>query len=138
MTIKSVGIIGYGAFGALVDTLLGRFAPHIVVKVYAREKKLDNERFFTLAETAKCDALVLSVPIHAFEEVLKKVLRILRKDTLIVDVATVKVHTAALLKRLANGRRYIATHPMWGPESYEKRKGDISGFRTVICDHTLP
>src|SRR6185295_16965138 len=57
--------------------------------------------------------------------------------TIIVDVATVKVHTVSLLKKLAKGRRYVATHPVWGPESYEKRGGDVAGFRIVMTDGTL-
>ena len=138
MELKTVGIVGYGAFGALVAGLLERFAPELEVKVYAPEKKADGETFFTLAEVAKCDAVILAVPIHAFEEVLAKILPLARKDTIIVDVATVKVHTAVLLRKLAKGRPYISTHPVWGPESYEKRAGDISGFRIVIADHTLP
>jgi len=137
MQIKTVGIVGYGAFGALAHTLLGRFAPEVKVRVYAPEKKADGQTFFSLAEVAKCDAVILAVPIHAFEEVLKKVLPLTRKDTVIIDVATVKVHTAALLKKMAKGRPYISTHPVWGPESYEKRGGDVAGFRIVMVDGTL-
>lgn len=136
--VKTVGIVGYGAFGRLVRTLLNRFASDIEVRVYAHDRKLDHKTFFSLAETAKSDAVILAVPIVAFEEVLKKVLPLARKDTLIVDVATVKSHTTSLLRRLAKGRRYIATHPVWGPESYEKRQGDIRGFRIVVAAHTLP
>ena len=136
--IKTVGIIGHGAFGTLVQTLLNRFAPEVQVRIYAREKKPDNKTFFPLSEVAKSDAVVLAVPIHAFEEVLKKILPLTRKETVIVDVATVKVHTVRLLKKFAKGRRWIAAHPVWGPESYEKRGGDITGFRIVMCDGTLP
>src|SRR3989338_3826764 len=137
MELKTVGIVGYGAFGALARALLRRFAPEVGVKIFAPEKKADGQTFFTLADVAKSDALILAVPIHAFEEVLKKVLPLARKDTIIVDVATVKVHTAALLKKLAEGRSYISTHPVWGPESYEKRGGDVKGFRIVMTDGTL-
>ncbi|MCR4281037.1 MAG: prephenate dehydrogenase/arogenate dehydrogenase family protein [Candidatus Kaiserbacteria bacterium] len=92
---------------------------------------------YTHEDTAKCDAVILAVPIHAFEEVLAKIVPLAGKDTVIVDIATVKVHTAGLLKKLAKGHRYLATHPMWGPESYEKRAGDVKGFRIVMTDGTL-
>ena len=68
---------------------------------------------------------------------LAKIVPLVGKDTVIVDIATVKVHTVGLLKKLAKGHRYIATHPMFGPESYEKRAGDIKGFRIVMTDGTL-
>jgi len=138
MRLRTVGIVGYGAFGALLHTLIGRFASDIAVRIHSRDRKPDGKTFFSLAETAKSDMLILAVPISAFGEVLKKVLPLMRKDTVLVDVATVKVHTVNLLKKLAKGRRYIATHPVWGPESYEKRGGDVRGFRIVITAHTLP
>ncbi len=137
MELKTVGIVGYGAFGALAHTLIERFAPGISVKVYAPEKKPDRKVFFSFEEVANCNAVVLAVPIHAFEEVLKKLLPIAPVETIIVDVATVKVYTTDLLKKFATGRRYVATHPVWGPESYEKRSGDVSGFRIVMTDGTL-
>lgn len=137
MGIKTVGIIGHGSFGALACTLFERFAPSVEVRVFSQEQKPDNKKFFSLAETAACDAVILAVPIHAFEEVLAKVVPLAAKDTVIVDIATVKVHTVGLLKKLAKGRRYIAAHPMFGPESYEKRAGNVKGFRIVMTDGTL-
>src|SRR3989338_7801122 len=134
MEIKTVGIIGHGAFGALVETLLQRFAPSIEVRAYDTKK---GKSSVSLAEAATCDAVVLSVPISEFENTLKEAVPLTLTDTVIVDVSTVKVHTTALLKKFAEGRRYIATHPVWGPESYEKRGGDIKGFRIVMTDGTL-
>lgn len=138
MQVKTVGIVGYGAFGALAHKLLNRFASDIAVKVYTLEKGLDGKTFFSLEEVAKTDAVILAVPIHVFEATLKKILPLVRKETIVVDVATVKSYTTALLERFARGRRYIAAHPVWGPESYEKRGGDARGFRIVVSAHTLP
>src|SRR3989304_4444894 len=111
MTIGSVGIIGYGAFGKLLYTLVERFAPSVQIRVFSPREKPDGTKFFTLAETAQADAVVLAVPIHAFEDVLKEVLPQIRKDTVVVYIATIKVHTAGILKRVAGNQPYIATHP---------------------------
>lgn len=138
MKIQSVGIAGYGAFGAFVHVLLTRFAPDIQVRVHSSRNAPDGETFFSAEDVAECDALVFAVPISAFEETLVKFLPLMRADTIIVDVATVKMHTVEILKRLAGDRHYIATHPMFGPESYEKKAQDVSGFRIVIADSTLP
>lgn len=135
---RSVGILGFGAFGALTRTLIERFAPSVQVKVYSSRHEPDGESFFSLEDACASDAVVLCVPIRHFEETLQRVLPLMREDTIIVDVATVKVHTVEVLKRLAPGRPFIATHPMFGPESYQKRAGDVSGFRIVIAEHTLP
>jgi prephenate dehydrogenase len=135
--LRSVGIVGYGAFGAFAHKLVMRFAPFVEVRICSRSHPPDGARFSTLEDAASSDAVVLATPIAAFEETLMRVLPHLRDDSVIVDVATVKMHTTALLKRHAAGRRYLATHPMFGPQSYEKQGKDVAGFRIVVTEHTL-
>ncbi len=137
MEIKSVGIIGYGHFGALVETLVRRFAPSLELRIHSEHHPADGKTFFELKDVAVSDAVVFTVPISAFEESLTQALPLMGKDTVIVDVATVKVHTVEVLKRLAGAHKYIATHPVWGPESYAKLNGDVNGFRIVMTDGTL-
>lgn len=136
ITPFSVGIVGYGAFGALLHTLFVRFAPEVQVRIFSSRKVPDGETFFALEEVAQCDAVILAVPIRAFEETLVRIIPLTRSDTMIVDVATVKEHTENLLKKYAPGR-FIATHPMWGPESYKKKGESVEGFRIVVTAHTL-
>ena len=137
MRIDSIGIVGYGAFGTLLHALIRRFAPGVSVRIHSSRHAPDGQTFFSLEDAAVCDALILAVPIRAFEDTVAKVIPLMGAATVLVDVATVKVHTAEVLKGLASGRKYIATHPMWGPESYEKRGHDVTGFRIVITDSTL-
>jgi len=137
MEIRTVGIVGYGNFGAFVHVLLKRYAPDIIIRAYDPKFTADNKTFFPLSEVSACDVVILAVPINAFESVVKKILPHLAKESVLVDVSTIKVHTLKILKKLAKGRRYISTHPMWGPESYKKREGDVSGFRIVIAGHSL-
>jgi len=133
----TVGIIGYGAFGRLTHELLARHAPNVAIRIASSRHTPDGKTFFSFKDACASDALILAVPIHAFESTLRKVLPNMGERTVLIDVATVKTHTAKLLKKYARGRRYIATHPMFGPESYAKTKGDVSGYRIVITDHTL-
>lgn len=137
MQVKTIGIVGYGAFGTLVEKLILRFAPDISLRIYAPERKPNKKRFFTLREVAQCDAIVLAVPIAKFEDALTRLVPLTKRNAILVDVTTVKVHTVNLLRKLAKGRRYIATHPVWGPESYKKRGGDVKGFRIIVAEHTL-
>ncbi|KND47972.1 MAG: arogenate dehydrogenase (NADP+), plant [Parcubacteria bacterium C7867-004] len=138
MTPRSIGIIGYGDFGRFLEALAKRYAPEIVVRVFSRSKEPDNERFFSLEDTAACDIVIIAVSIRAFEETLKKVLPLLSPESILVEVNTVKVMPVRLLRELAKGQRYIATHPMFGPYSFEKQGGSLEGLRLVIADHTLP
>ncbi len=136
--IQSVGIIGYGNFGAFVRELLQRFAPEVSVKVFTPEKAVDGKTFFSREEVAVCDAVLFAVPIREYESALKDTVPLMKQEGVIVDVATVKMHTVELVKKYSSGRPYIATHPMFGPESYAKRNKDVANFRIVIAEHTLP
>lgn len=137
MQIKTIGIIGHGAFGAYVVELLGRFAPEVAVRVYSRRATVDSETFYSLADTAAADAVLMCCPIHEYEETLMQLLTHVRNNTVIVDVATVKVHTSHLLRDLASRQAFISTHPMFGPESDKKNNSDVTGFRIVVTNHTL-
>lgn len=134
----TIGIIGYGSFGAFLEVLIRRFAPSVTIKIYSSRFAPDGTKFFTLAEAAACDAVILSVPIAVFEDTLVKVLPLMKKEGVIVDVATVKVHTVQLLKKYAPNQPYLATHPMFGPESYAKKGGEVAGLRIVMTDGTIP
>jgi prephenate dehydrogenase len=133
MEIQTVGIIGYGNFGKLVETLVKRFAPGITVRVYDPAHATSS----ALSEVASSDIVVLAVPIAAYESVITEILPHVRPDTVLVDIATVKVHTTSLLERLAPYQSRISAHPMFGPESYAKTDGDVRGFRIIMTGHTL-
>lgn len=136
--IRSIGLIGYGHFGVFLHTLAERFLPETTLKVYARRKTPDGKLFFPLEEAAACDAVVLSVPISSYETVLGQVVPHLRDDTVLIDVATIKKYTGDLVRAAAGDRPFVATHPMFGPESYAKRDGDVAGLRIVVTESTLP
>jgi len=136
--MQSLGIIGHGDFGRFLETLAKRYLPGIAVRVYARKAAPDGARFFSLEETCQSDLVIIAVSIRAFEEMLLKVVPLLGLRSILVDVATVKMHPAQLLRRHAGNRTWAATHPMFGPYSFEKQGGNLKGLRLVIAEHTLP
>ena len=136
--VKTVGIIGYGQFGAFVHTLGQRFFPDIEYKIYSRRAEIDSQTFFSLEEAAQCDVLILCGSLGGYEEQLKAVVARMRVDSVLVDIATVKKHTEDLFQRYAADRQYICTHPMFGPASYQKQNEDVTGFRIVLTQSTLP
>ncbi len=134
----TIGIVGYGSFGKLTHILLQRFAPEVKVRVFSSRSPADGKTFFSLEDTAASDALIFCVPIRNMEETLLRVLPHLRPDTTLVDVATVKTYTEELFTRIAPAQPYLATHPMFGPESYKKKHEDVTGFRVVITQRRIP
>lgn len=135
---RSIGIMGYGHFGAFLYLLLSQYLGDIHVCIYAPEKTPDGVLFCTLEETAKCDVVVLAVPIDSFETALLQLLPHLGAQSIIVDVSTVKKYTEELLKKHAKGHAWIASHPMFGAESFQKRGGRIEGLTVAVTANTLP
>src|SRR4051812_30920883 len=105
-----VGIVGYGAFGKFLAVLLKRFAPEAEIRFFSRTHTSDGKTFFSLEETAASDIVILAVPIAALEAILKKIVPLMSRESILVDVSTVKKYPVQLLKKYAKGRTYIATH----------------------------
>jgi len=134
----SIGIIGYGHFGEFLHVLAQRYLPEATLKIHSGRREPDGVLFFPLEEVAACDAVVLAVPISAYEATLAEIGPHMMPDGIVVDIATVKMHTMELLQAARPARPYIAMHPMFGPESYAKRDGDVTGLRIVVTGHSLP
>jgi prephenate dehydrogenase len=135
--VNTVGIVGYGHFGKFLHELAGHFFPEVKVRVYSRRAEIDNETFFSFEDVCSCDVVILCGAIREYEEQLLAILECAAPETIIIDVATVKKHTSELLRKHAQGRRFLSTHPMFGPESYKKHGGNVSGFRIVVTDYVL-
>jgi len=135
--INSVGIVGYGNFGKFVYELGQRFFPDIEFRIHSRRVEIDNKQFFDLKTTAESDVVILCDGISEYEERMKAVLDLAPPKTIFIDVATVKKHTSELCRKYCDDRKFISTHPMFGPTSYLKHKGDVTGFRIVVTDYTL-
>lgn len=131
----SIGLVGYGHFGAFLHALAQRFLPEATLKIHSGRRQPDGLLFFSLEEVAACDAVVLCVPISAYRATLERLAPHLGDRSVVVDVATVKKYTQDLLEE--SSRPFLATHPMFGPESYAKRGGDVTGFRVVVTGHSL-
>ncbi len=137
-TPRTLGLVGHGAFGAFLESLARRFAPALDVRIFARKATPDGARFFTLEETCQCDVVIIAVSIRAFEETLLKVLPLLKPGAILVDVNTVKEHPAKLLAQHAGDVAWLATHPMFGPFSFQKNGGTLKSLRLVLSENTLP
>ena len=135
--VNTVGIVGYGHFGKFLLELGQRFFPEVEFRVHSRHMERDDKTFFDLKTVAQSDVVILCDGIHEYKERMLAVLEYALPETILVDVATVKKFTSELCRKYCDGRRFISTHPMFGPVSYQKHKGDVSGFRIVVTDYAL-
>jgi len=115
-----IGIIGFGRFGKLVSHYLSQ---DLDVFVYNRSDKA-SEIVRTGAQPASIetvcrqDIVIPCVPISKFKENLKIIAPLLKPDSLVIDVCSVKEYPVQWMsKELPGSVSILATHPMFGPDS---------------------
>lgn len=131
---KTIGIIGFGAFGQLIARYL---SPYFRLYAYDPVLSLDNVAgalsvtLATIEEVARCDIVILAVPVSNLEAVISAIAPHLRPVALVLDVGSVKVGPAnIMLNGLPDHVNIIATHPLFGPQS---ARNGITGLKIAIC-----
>jgi prephenate dehydrogenase len=115
-----IGIIGFGRFGKLTA---GYLAEDFEVYVFNRtnksaEIKKTGARSASLKTVCRQKIVILCVPISTFKEVLVEIGPLLNKDSVVVDVCSVKVYPTEWMKTsLPETVSILATHPIFGPDS---------------------
>lgn len=129
----TIGIIGYGRFGALVARELVRDFPILVYDTKQRTSKksgtsesgtnfrrgsLPSITFMPLRYVCQSDYLILCVPISRLEDALLKIKTFVKPPTIVIDVCSVKEYPVMLMKTiLPKNIGIVATHPLFGPDS---------------------
>lgn len=128
-----VGIIGLGNFGRFAAGVLAGDKELEVVACDAGDgqaptgvKKVDLE------EAARAHAVILCVPLSAYGDVLPQLKPLIRKETLVVDICSVKVEANKRLRAaLPDHPNLLITHPMFGPQS---AANGTAGHALVVTD----
>jgi prephenate dehydrogenase len=135
--MSSIGIIGFGRFGALTAHYLSRDFP---VFVFTRSDKTEAIKACGARpvsfETA-CDQqiVILCMPISAMRETLRQVTPLLRENALVVDVCSVKVYPVKWMRELLPDTvSILPTHPMFGPDSAAE---SLKDRKIVICPERI-
>jgi len=124
-----IGLIGLGAFGRLIAAHVGARMPLLGYDPSPREVKGVTPA--SLAETAGCDVVILAVPVPALRDTCRAIRPHLRPGALVVDVCSVKVLPAEIMREeLPAHVDIVGTHPMFGPQS---ARGGVKGLKIVLC-----
>ena len=125
-----IGVYGLGRFGVFWGSQLSKIG---AVYGYSRNRKNnlpDSILQVGYEKLLDCDVIVLCVAISAMEDVLKKLSTDIKKNCLVMDTCSVKVHPVYLMdKYLPAHVSIIGTHPMFGPDS---GKNGIRGLPLVL------
>lgn len=122
----TIGIIGFGSFGKF---LAEKLSSHARVKVYDRRER-DMTWWASFEEVAQCNFVIPSVPLEAYEEVLRRLAEHMPPSSILVDVCSVKELPVKLIRTHLPGHRLVATHPLFGPES---ASSSVRGHTLVMC-----
>ncbi|MER2252731.1 prephenate dehydrogenase/arogenate dehydrogenase family protein [Methylorubrum podarium] len=144
----SVGLVGFGAFGRLIARHL---APHAALTVHDPYLPADSLAAQLAAHAgpdaiggglrsvAACPVVILATPVARLAEAVGALAPHLRPGTLVVDVGSVKMGPAAILRAgLPADVAILATHPLFGPQSAKDGAGDgagedIRGLKIAVC-----
>ena len=130
-----IGIIGLGRFGKLTARYLSE---DFDVFVFNRtdksaEIKKSGARTASLKTVCQQKIVILCVPISTLKEVLIKIRPLLKRDSVVVDVCSVKVYPTRWMKAsLPETVSILATHPIFGPDSASDSLKDRKIFLSPI------
>jgi prephenate dehydrogenase len=129
-----VGLIGFGAFGQLIAR---HIRPYFELRAYDPAPGLQatadryGVRLTSLDIAASCAVVVLAAPVSCLQEVVDAVSPHVRPGSLVLDVGSVKVGPAAIMKLgLPEHAGIVATHPLFGPGSASE---SIAGLKIAVC-----
>ncbi|MBL0713748.1 MAG: prephenate dehydrogenase/arogenate dehydrogenase family protein [Desulfosarcina sp.] len=133
-----IGLIGFGRFGALTAYYLSKNFP---VKVYSRRQSSESiaasgAGASSLEEVCEQPFVILCVPISAMPETLHLIAPLLRRESLVIDVCSVKIHPIQWMREyLPPDVHILGTHPMFGPDS---AADSLEGRKLVLCRERIP
>ena len=92
---------------------------------------LDGAALDTLAAAAGCGTVVLAMPVSRMEDIVRAIGPHLRSGALVLDVGSVKVLPAEIMRRgLPPHVGIVATHPLFGPQS---ARDGLRGLKVAVC-----
>ncbi|MFA5041751.1 MAG: prephenate dehydrogenase [Bdellovibrionales bacterium] len=135
MKKDSFGLIGVGSFGGFAAQHLAKHFDLVLHDPVANVSSLARRlkaRKGDLKAAASCDIVMLAVPVQKMRNVLVEISPYLKKNALVIDVASVKIKPCAAMKKLLpKSVSIVGTHPLFGPQS---GKAGIKGLNIAVCD----
>ena len=84
-------------------------------KLVAAGKKLGVPIATNVQAVKQADVVILSVPLDAFESVVKKIAPYARQEHIFIDVTSLKTTPVEVMHRYLNIGTILGTHPVFGP-----------------------
>ena len=119
MRVAIIG--GSGEMGRWFASFLSKEGKEVVISGRSESKLLEAKRQLgvevasSVEAVKSADAVLLSVPIESFEEVVKEISPYIQPEQVVVDITSIKVlPVSAMHKHLKTGLM-LGAHPLFGP-----------------------
>ena len=116
--MKSVGVIGLGRFGKVLVNILQKGYTIYAYDIHDKTP-MSNVSFCSLDKVLEERVIFIAVPIRSFDSLIKEISTKLKPGTTLIDVCSVKSYPVDVMLKYTNTKiGVIATHPMFGPDSF--------------------
>ncbi len=129
-----IAVIGFGRFGQLIVKILLKYSHAKIILVSIEKVNISHKNLVvrSLDGIKNADIIIPCVPISSFEVVIKQISPLIKKGAIVMDVCSVKTFPVDIMKTyLPNSTQIIASHPMFGPDSYRIKKR-LNGLKLVL------
>ena len=133
-----VGIVGLGLIGGSLGLALRRLGESVEVRgvahhldgVAAAQQREAVDRASTdLQDLADCDVVVVATPINQIRRVFEALAGVVRRGTVVTDVASVKRPVLEWARCLPDQTMFLGGHPVAGKERSGLSESDAMLFR---------
>ena len=133
-----VGIVGLGLIGGSLGLALRRLggslevhgvAHHADGVVAAQQRGAVDRASTDLRDLADCDIVVVATPINQIRAVFERLAAVIRRGTVVTDVASVKRPVLEWARSLPEPSRFLGGHPVAGKERSGLSESDATLFR---------
>jgi prephenate dehydrogenase len=133
----SIAVIGYGRFGKLLSTHISTWYPVRVFSASGRKPVSSNIHLVDLKTALTSDYIFLTIPIHSFQEWMKKYAGMIPETSTLIDCASVKLKVIEWILPYVkqHGFHFIATHPLFGPDS---ASDGLKNHTIVVIPQKIP
>ena len=131
--MKKIGVVGFGRFGSLLAKLAtGTFDVHVVEpdSAHSQSAQAAGYKLIEFSSLGEMDIIFLAVPISNLKDVIERLAPLVDEKHVVVDICSVKVYPALLMKQHLTRSQLLATHPMFGPDS---AKLGLKGLQVAFC-----
>ena len=138
----NVGIVGVGLIGSsMALEIRNRGLSKTIIGFDSNEKNLNDaiksgviDEYASLNDIGICDFVITAAPVLSIPKILKEVFSKLKKDSIVIDVGSVKGAIIDEVKDfLTDNVYYVPVHPIAGIEKFGVQAAKIGLFKDAYC-----